>query len=383
MHQSCQVISNTARVFDSGEFADCKVICNGREFNTHRLILSSRSEYFRKSLTGPWKVRRKVLSKVYISKLIMFYGLQESHTGEVKLDDHDPEKIEWLLRYIYHQDLKWHRAQAEHGGGGADFLPMLVELTTLGDYFLVQDLVDAAQEAIIDTCSSFSVGFWTFGRPVEPVVIWDDDEGHHSDEGTPSPFDLFASEFMRAISLTPKTSGPTQRIHKFLLDFMVHGLGCLQGVSMLHSHKEGLATWFDEQLGIVSSLRRYIVGVPGLEEEVKTVLFDTVFSGAPRILPNPWIDFESDRADKCFVCRRPLFGRGMPRVVFNPIQVDEGQIWCLHCADDASRTAWSRFMPKSEVHDSQVSQKEQTWEGPTCRVKVFKSKGTPNSDGGW
>ncbi|KAL1863986.1 hypothetical protein Daus18300_007951 [Diaporthe australafricana] len=352
------------KLFDSGEFADCKVICKDREFNTHRLILSTRSQYFRRALGGPWK---------------------ESQTGEVKLDDHEPEKIEWLLRYIYHQDLKWHRASAEHGGE-ADFLPMLVELTTIGDYFLVQGLVDAAQDAIIDTCSSFSVRFWTFGKPEERVVVWEDDPD--SCEDIPSSFDLFADKFMRAISLTSKTSGPTQQIHKFLLNFMVRGLGCIQGTSMLHSHKEGLAAWFDEQLGMVSNLRRYIVDVPGLEEEVKTILFDTVFSGGPRMLSNALFGTKSGNKNVCYICGRSLIGDWMPQVplavVFNPIQDDGGQMWCIHCADGASKTAWSRFMPKAEVHDSQVPQKGEIWGGPpTSRVKRIKSKGILNSDGGW
>lgn len=50
-------MSNMFRLFQSGEFSDCKVICKGREFKTHRLILSSRSQYFCKALNGEWEVR--------------------------------------------------------------------------------------------------------------------------------------------------------------------------------------------------------------------------------------------------------------------------------------------------------------------------------------
>lgn len=55
-----QGISNKFRLFESGEsgeFADCKITCKGRKFKTHRLILSSRSQYFCKALNGEWEVR--------------------------------------------------------------------------------------------------------------------------------------------------------------------------------------------------------------------------------------------------------------------------------------------------------------------------------------
>lgn len=56
-HHCHQPISNKFRLFESGEFADCKVTCKDWEFETHRLILSSRSQYFCKALNGEWEVR--------------------------------------------------------------------------------------------------------------------------------------------------------------------------------------------------------------------------------------------------------------------------------------------------------------------------------------
>ncbi|KAK2601159.1 hypothetical protein N8I77_010629 [Diaporthe amygdali] len=170
-------------LFESAEFADCKVICNGREFSTHQLILSTRSQYFRKAFSGPWK---------------------ESQTLVVNLDDHEPEKIEWLLRFIYHQDLKWHRDYAISKSRNG-FLAMLVELTILGDYFLTQGLIDAASEAAVDVCSSFGVKCWALDFHDD---IDDAGDLYFADTPTKS-FKAFIHDLMEAIALTSKTSGPT------------------------------------------------------------------------------------------------------------------------------------------------------------------------------
>lgn len=45
-----------AKYYKDGTFADATIVCNGRQWKVHKLVLASRSEYFEKAFTGPFKV---------------------------------------------------------------------------------------------------------------------------------------------------------------------------------------------------------------------------------------------------------------------------------------------------------------------------------------
>lgn len=44
------------KFYENGRFADATVVCKGREWKVHKLVLASKSEYFLKAFDGPFKV---------------------------------------------------------------------------------------------------------------------------------------------------------------------------------------------------------------------------------------------------------------------------------------------------------------------------------------
>ncbi|KAK3903588.1 BTB/POZ protein [Staphylotrichum tortipilum] len=66
--------------FESGDFSDCRVKCEDRVWDLHRLVLCARSPFFKAALGSSFK---------------------ESKTNEVTLEEEDPEVVDQVLRYIY------------------------------------------------------------------------------------------------------------------------------------------------------------------------------------------------------------------------------------------------------------------------------------------
>lgn len=245
----------------------------------------------------------------------------------MKLNYHEPQKIEWLLRFIYHQDLKWYGAKENSRDG---FLPMLIELIILGDYFLVNGLVDAAYEAILDTCSDFFLNLRSY-----PL-----DEAIKKDGGIPF-FENFTAEIMKAITLTSAASGPTQSSRKFLVKFIVDVLGCNPGISTW-SLTEALV--FRRQVGLAATLRDFALGLPDLEKDLKAALFDSVFPNLKGRDSQPLNLYKPD--DACFLkCRRRLGGdEGNEGIIFGRTYNQGKNSCCLHCAKCLLTVAWGDLM---------------------------------------
>ena len=64
---------------------DTKIICQGKTFDCHKLVLGCQSEVFQ---------------KMFERKMI------ESKTGQVNIDDLKPEVMESLLFFIYHDEVQ-------------------------------------------------------------------------------------------------------------------------------------------------------------------------------------------------------------------------------------------------------------------------------------
>lgn len=45
-------------LLESGNFSDAEIVCGERSWKCHRAILTSRSTWFRKALSGPFEVSR-------------------------------------------------------------------------------------------------------------------------------------------------------------------------------------------------------------------------------------------------------------------------------------------------------------------------------------
>lgn len=211
---------------------------------------------------------------------------------------------------------------------------MLIELIILGDYFLVNGLVDVARDAILDTCSGFAVEIWSLpGEPTRSTLEY---------EIVPS-FDEMTTQIMKAITLTSAASGPTQPFRKFLVKFVVDVFGCTPGISAW-SHAETLV--FRRQLRLAAKLRDLAIGMPDLENELKAALFDSSFPRFPskNSYPRQWDDYYTPD-DVCSVCSRHLGGdKEGAGLIFGPFYDSGKQSCCLHCAKSVLDQAWWDFM---------------------------------------
>ena len=73
-------------IFAAEEFFDMKVICNGKTFQCHKVVLASQSDVF--------------------STMFLNMEMTEAKLGEVKIDDFKAETIETLMYYFYNQEVK-------------------------------------------------------------------------------------------------------------------------------------------------------------------------------------------------------------------------------------------------------------------------------------
>ncbi|KAK4182685.1 BTB/POZ protein [Podospora australis] len=118
-------LSSDAKLLETGLFSDVTVRCQDREWNLHKAILCTRSEWFEKALNGKF---------------------QEAQTGIVKIEDFEPEAVNWVVRYIY---------------TGACHIPSLkgkstrktnfvtsIEVYTVADFFQLAPLVKIALDTL-------------------------------------------------------------------------------------------------------------------------------------------------------------------------------------------------------------------------------------------
>lgn len=209
---------------------------------------------------------------------------------------------------------------------------MLIGLIILGDYFLVNGLIDASREAILNVCSSFAVELWSH----EPSKT----------HGTMRSFDLFMNEVIKAIAITSAISGPTRIFRKFLVKFIVDVCGCTPGISTWSSTETLVSR---RQFTAAVKLRNLTVGVPDLEDELKAALFDSAFpkltgkSGSLPFLHGQ--DGHYANANTCYACDSHLDGdAGDEGLVFGPTYGSGRETCCLHCAKDAFTSAWDDFI---------------------------------------
>lgn len=76
----CRLSDDLGSLFDSSEFADVTLACNGREFPCHKAILTSRSQ---------------VLAAMFQ------HDMRERKHNRVEVNDMDPEVMSEMLRFIY------------------------------------------------------------------------------------------------------------------------------------------------------------------------------------------------------------------------------------------------------------------------------------------
>jgi len=129
-----EFVADMSKLMSFEETSDVKVICNGKEFNCHRVILCGRSETFKRMLLG---------------------DTQEKATGKVAIKDSTVEAVDAMLRHIYTSELPSYEGQEE-----------TLHLLQLADMYQLDRLKFACADSIVArlTISNCISSFVTISR---------------------------------------------------------------------------------------------------------------------------------------------------------------------------------------------------------------------------
>ena len=75
-----------SRIFNAKKFFDFKINCGGKVFDCHKIVLSCQSDVFEAMFANT--------------------NMTEANAGEVQIDDIDPEAMETMLDFLYHEEIK-------------------------------------------------------------------------------------------------------------------------------------------------------------------------------------------------------------------------------------------------------------------------------------
>ncbi|GIZ36648.1 hypothetical protein CKM354_000011700 [Cercospora kikuchii] len=117
---------STSDLFNQPTFSDVIISFSGRRIYCHKLILCSKSEYFKK-LCDPDS------------------GFSESTQKVIQLRDDDPDAVEHVLRYIY---------TAEHKSDQDENWKLQLQITNSAHKYLLHDLANAAMKKFKRVASS-------------------------------------------------------------------------------------------------------------------------------------------------------------------------------------------------------------------------------------
>ena len=127
-----------SRALESGKYHDLIVRCEANEWKVHRVILCASSEYFAKACEDTFKVSTSSHSS--LSSLIAF---KERISGEINLQEDDPEMVNNMLCFLY---TSGYQDDAEGGR------PLLVDakMYTIGDKYSIKALKSLAKAKFSD-----------------------------------------------------------------------------------------------------------------------------------------------------------------------------------------------------------------------------------------
>ncbi|KAK4697751.1 hypothetical protein P7C71_g376, partial [Lecanoromycetidae sp. Uapishka_2] len=122
-------------------YPDVKIILRDCEFPAHKIVLCSQSPVIKAMLNG----RFKAFNSVSDFDPAFTYQFQESVTGEILLQEHQPHLIERMIEFMYRSDysdlepLKKDNTQSVSTN-------LHIDMCILADYFGVPPLLDLAKE---------------------------------------------------------------------------------------------------------------------------------------------------------------------------------------------------------------------------------------------
>jgi speckle-type POZ protein len=146
------------RALVSGKYQDLVVRCESREWKVHRVILCASSEYFSKACEDTFEV----CIPSHFSEPSLIAG-KEGISGEINLQEDDPEMVDNMLRFLYTSD---YQDDAEGGR------PLLVnaKMYAIGDEYRIEALKKLAKTKFSE---AFNAG-WdvvSFPEVIETVYI--------------------------------------------------------------------------------------------------------------------------------------------------------------------------------------------------------------------
>lgn len=146
------------RLFESGNLADVEVKRGDSTWKLHKAILCNRSVWFKKALTGPFKVRTLWSGMIRCPVSMLTMRHQETETGTVTLEEKEQCDIDCFLKFIYTGSIHLQKSYP-----GDDAFVALMRIWKTADYFVhepLRDLVvraanDHAQEQAQFFCTAF------------------------------------------------------------------------------------------------------------------------------------------------------------------------------------------------------------------------------------
>jgi speckle-type POZ protein len=130
----------------SSAFSDLTLICGGKVFKVHKVVLCTQSEVFRKLLDGNFKVHSLTV-RLFTTVAINTKMSQENGAKFVNLPDDEPRVLEVLIHYMYHFDLDTTSRPKTSG-----LWTFLVHVYALADKYDLPPLRSLVAQRLDDVC---------------------------------------------------------------------------------------------------------------------------------------------------------------------------------------------------------------------------------------
>lgn len=144
------------RLYESGILADVEVRCGDQTWKLHKVILCTRSAWFKKALLGAFEVGTFLPRlATYLSKLLTM-RYQESKTRTIILEEKERCDVDCFLKFIYTGSIDLQKSYP-----GDDTFVALMRIWKTADFFLLDALRNLAVRAANDYAQEHAQVFCT------------------------------------------------------------------------------------------------------------------------------------------------------------------------------------------------------------------------------
>ncbi|KAJ2901369.1 hypothetical protein MKZ38_001923 [Zalerion maritima] len=141
------------RLLEEGYLSDVKVSCGNETWDLHKIILCSRCLWFEKAFAAGFAAgcQMRHLSGWETSALLTLtrVNIQESQSGHVTIQEFEPEKVYWMIRYIYTGVINIKELRTD-----STVYAACLDLYILGDYFDMPELRSESLACLTAHCNS-------------------------------------------------------------------------------------------------------------------------------------------------------------------------------------------------------------------------------------